>query len=157
MVRFSRGPTASSMTDSFNSDPTIFMFLVPQLYQFWPGQCWTFAKQLYRFCCKRDVKRRHQRRRSILVFNILNFGFVLSCEGFTNGGSSNFLLRSVSCLITSSDVADVSPDAAERESWVATNVLRSSSFLKRHSFNLFANSFSFKSRKRWTLSHGDQY
>ncbi len=70
------------------------------------------------------MKRRHERRRSIGVFDIFEFWLLLvfvSCaEGSTNGGSSNFLLRSVSCLITGGDVAAVSPDAAdsaERESW----------------------------------------
>ncbi len=68
------------------------------------------------------------------------------------GGSSNFLLCSVSCFTTGGDVAAVSPDAAdsaERKSTEATNFWRSSSFLKRHSFNLFANGFTSESRKRW--------
>jgi hypothetical protein len=64
---------------------------------------------------------------------------------------ASVLLRSVSCLITGSDVAAVSPDdadGAKRESISATNFWHSS-FLKRHSFNLFANGLSLKFSKRW--------
>ena len=62
--------TASFLTGGRNMDGTFFMFLVPQLYQLRAGQCVTFAEQLNRFFSKRDVKRRHQRRRSIGVFDI---------------------------------------------------------------------------------------
>jgi hypothetical protein len=128
------------MTGTVSSARNIPKVLVPQLYQLPPGQYLTFAKQLYRFCCKSDVKRRHERPGAVPVgyFELIvlysNLGF-LSCsyaEGPVNGGSSNIPFPALHQAVTCQPwllFLQMLRTVHTQESIAATNFWCSSSFL----------------------------
>ncbi len=67
------GTPAVARAGRHKKDEQLLHSALPTLPFSIPGQCVMFAEPLYRFCCKSDVKRRHERRRPISVNYLCEF------------------------------------------------------------------------------------